>query len=109
MAILVKKNENTLKNFEKRIRENYQTAKRIHDLNKKIQNRISFQFDKNSSKVSKNLIRQIMNRLTIKNKSQYIQIKKMEITHKSLKITNEFIKFKKKNSFRSCRFCEGNH
>ena len=33
----------------------------------------------------------------------------MKIIHKSLKITNESIKFKKKNSFRSCRFCESNH
>ena len=56
MTTSIKKNKNTLKIFEKRIRENYQTTKKIHDLNKKIQNRISFRFDKNAKKISKNLI-----------------------------------------------------
>ena len=110
MTISVKESEDTLKNFEKQIRENYQTTKRIHDLNKKIQNRISFRFDKNAKKISENLIRQIMNRLATKNRIQYTRIKKTEITRKSLKITNDFIKsFKKKKSFRSYRFCENNH
>ena len=93
MTISVKKNENTLKNFEKRICENYQTTKKIHDLNKKNQNRISFRFDKNLNKISKNLIHQIMNRLIIKNRNQYTRIKKIEIIRKSLKTTNDFIKF----------------
>ena len=100
ITISVKKNENTLKNFEKRIRKNYQTTKKIHNLNKKIQNRISYRFDRNSNKTLKILIRQIMNRLVIKNRNQYTRIKKTEIIRKSLKITNDFIKFlKKKNHF----------
>ena len=112
MTISIKKSENTLKNFEKRIRKNYQTTKKIYDLNKKIQNRISFRFDKNAKKISKNLIRQIMNRLATKNRTQYNRTKKMKTTRKSFKITNDSTStkfYKKKESFRSCRFCENSH
>ena len=56
MTISVKESKDTLKNFKKRIRKNYQTAKKIYDLNQKIQNRILFRFNKNSSKISKNLV-----------------------------------------------------
>ena len=112
MTTPVKKSEDTLKNFKKRIRKNYQTTKKIHDLNKKTQNRTSFRFDKNAKKVSENLIRQIMNRLTTKNRIQYSRTKKMKTTRKSFKITNDSIStkpYKKKKSFRSCRFCENSH
>lgn len=110
LITFMKKNKDILKNFERRVPQNKQAAKRVYKLNKRAQNnRVQFKFDKNNN-VSEILIRKIMNCLSIKNKTKilYSRIKDAEtITRKSLKIEKKLLS--KSKSPRPCRFCNGLH
>ena len=103
-----------LKIFEKRIRQNEQTVKKVHDLNKKSRlkrDRISSRFEKgfrsNKFEFSKNIIQKIMNRFAKKNESQRLRFKNIDISRKFTK-TNENPSSKKKR-LRFCKFCGGSH
>ena len=116
----MKEKGDSLKNFEKRIKQNEQTTKKIYDLIKKKINRNrkfsrfdkNFRFDKNSE-ISKNMIQKIMNKMTtketFKNEIQSFRIKESDnrTFKKPLKLTNNFLT--KKDRFRSCRFCDDLH
>ena len=109
-TILRKKNDDFLKNFEKRVRQNEIAIRRIHEFNKK--NGYEKSFVKNYEKLFfRNKKREILfveriNKLLkkfIKNNFVFIRIQKIEI----IVFKNIFSSTSKKRStfFRSCKWC----
>ena len=111
-----RENEDTLKNFERRVRVNEQTVKRIHDQKNRFESFQSFRsnrYDKKSSwkkNISTKRVQKLIDKLFFKKNTIWTRIKKIETKKikKSLNVVDFNLRFKI-ISFRLCKHCERKH